>query len=191
MAEAQGNPSRYKFTGKTPFRFRITMPDGVIVMHRVKLLMKSTRELEEAVCGVEVHLYTNGSIVYGNKSFVKIAYHQYAVDTKWELTSWDLSGNPEADLPTFIRSIQDTDALTNPNGEFSLFFGEHGDGKLKLVASFSFDGQEPGKRIRQRLAVKATWIHEELIPIRGRNPKRARMSPEERATALKTDFWDC
>ena len=168
------------------------MTDGqVIPMHGVKMVMKSTRKFEEAVSGVGVHLFTDGSTVYGDKSFVKIAYHQYAVDTKWKLTGWDLSGNPEVDLPTFIRTIQDTDALTNPNGEFSLFFDEHGEGKLKLVASFSFDGQEPGKRIRRRLTVKATWIHEELIPIRGRNPKRARMSPEERATALQSDFWGC
>lgn len=160
-------------------------------MHRVKLVMRSTRKLEEAVCGVEVHLYTNGSTVYGDKSFVKIAYHQYAVDTKWKVTGWELSGNPEVDLPTFIRTIQDTNALTNPNGDFSLFFDEHGEGKLKLVASFAFDGQEPGKRIHQRLTVKATWIHEELFPVRAANPQRARMPIEELAKALKTDFWDC
>lgn len=194
MAEAKGDPSRYAFIGKTLFRVRITMKgtDGqVIRMHRTNLVMKSTRGFEKDACGVEVHLYTDGSTVYGDKSFVSIGYHKFAVTNKWMVTGWELSGNPEADLPRFIRTIQDTDALKNPNGGFTLSFDKHGKEKLKVVASISFDGPEPGQRIRECLTVKATWVPEEFVPIRGRNPKRARMSPEERATALKTDFWSC
>lgn len=196
MAEAQGNPSRYAFIGKTLFRVRITMTGGevipeVISMHRVNMVMKSTRKFEEAASGFEIHLYTNGSTIYTNKSVVKIGYHQFAVTNKYKVTGFDLSGNPETDLPTFIRTIQDTDALKNPNGDFTLFFDEHVEGKLTVVASFSFDGPEPGQRIRQRLTVKAAWIPEELFPIRAADPERARMPIEELAKALKSDFWSC
>jgi hypothetical protein len=192
MAEAQGKPSRYAFIGKTLFRVRVTRTDGqAIQMHKVNMVMKSTREFEKDASGVELHLYTNGSIVYGNKSFVNIGYHQFAVTNKWKVTGWDLSGTPGTDLPTFIRTIQDTSALKNPNGDFTLFFDEHVEGKLTLVASFSFDGPEPGQRIRQRLTVKASWIPEEVFPIRAADPERARMPIEELAKALKSDFWSC
>jgi hypothetical protein len=192
MEEAQGKPSRYVFTGKTRFRVGATFQgEGTVPVRGVKMLMKSNRLWESEVSGVKVHFYTDGETVYGDKSFVRIGYHQFAVATNWRVIKWGLSGTPAMDLPTFLKAIQDTDSLKNPNGQFTLVFDEHDGAKLKVEASFSFDGPEPGQRIRQHLTVKAAWIPEEPFPIRAADPERARMPMEELAKALKNDFWSC
>jgi len=197
MVEGRGNSralisSRFAFMGNILFKVILTMTDGLkMPMHKVNLVMKSTRALEEHVSGVMVHLFTDGKFVYMNNSFIKIGYHGYAMDSSWKVTECYVSGNTTTDLRTFMKFLLDFDDWKNPLGTVYLMFDEHVEGKLQLKASFELDGPEPAKRICLDLTLGATWIPAELFPVRAANPQRARMSSEELAEALRNDFWNC